>query len=178
MRNKLLVILSFLFFSFAIIAADEKKFTQKEIDKLVKVEVDRQINMIKKKSLTQLTKELLEKDKSLSLQSRELDVRAEQLSLSEKSLVKRIGAFEGVKTKIIGCIDGNKGSEAIRIKRLVEVISNMKPLKAAELLSTQDSTISVKLLEKIDPKKASKIFNLMDKEVSAQLQKQYLNMQQ
>jgi flagellar motility protein MotE (MotC chaperone) len=178
MKNRILILLGVLLFSFAITAADEKKFTQKEIDKLVKAEVDRQINMIKKKSLTQITKELLEKDKSLALQSKELDVRAEQLSLSEKSLMKKIGEFEGVKNKIIGCIDRNKGSEAVRVKRQVEVISNMKPLKAAELLSAQDSVISVKLLEKIDPKKASKIFNLMDKEVSARLQKQYLNMQQ
>jgi flagellar motility protein MotE (MotC chaperone) len=52
----------------------------------------------------------------------------------------------------------------------------MKPQKAAELLSVQDSDISVKILELIKPERASKIFNLMDKEVSARLQKQYLNM--
>ena len=57
------------------------------------------------------------------------------------------------------------------------MIANMKPVKAADVLSVQDSLISVKILEQIDPKRASRIFNLMDKEVSARLQKQYLNMQ-
>ena len=52
-----------------------------------------------------------------------------------------------------------------------------KQAPSLQVLSTQDADISVKILEKIDPTKASKIFNLMDKEVSARLQKQYLNMQ-
>ena len=66
----------------------------------------------------------------------------------------------------------------MRINQLVEVISNMKPAKAAEILSVQEAQISVKIIERIDPSRASKIFNLMEKEVSARLQKQYLNMQQ
>jgi len=56
------------------------------------------------------------------------------------------------------------------------MISNMKPDKAASVLSVQDSEIAVQILQMIDPKKASKIFNFMDKEVSAKLQKQYLQM--
>ena len=65
----------------------------------------------------------------------------------------------------------------MRVQQLVEVISNMKPQRAADLLSVQDPDISVRIFEKTNPTKASKIFNLMDKEVSARLQKQYLNMQ-
>lgn len=158
--------------------SDEKKYTQKDFDEKVKKEVERQINLIKKKSITQLTKELLEKERSLHKKEQSLDKQVEQVKMSEASLLKRIEAFEGEKKKIIGCVDDHKNSELLRVKQLVQVISNMKPNKAAELLSVQDSHISVKLLEKIDPTKASKIFNLMDKEVSARLQKQYLNMQQ
>ena len=75
-------------------------------------------------------------------------------------------------------MEDHEKTQLLRVKQLVSVISNMRPQKAAELLSVQESQISVKLLQKIDPEKASKIFNLMDKEVSARLQKQYLNMQQ
>ena len=42
--------------------------------------------------------------------------------------------------------DENARKEAIRIKQLVSVISNMKPAKAAELLSVQDAKISVKII--------------------------------
>ena len=55
-------------------------------------------------------------------------------------------------------------------------MSGMKPANAAELLSVQDSTISVQIISKLDPERVSKIFNLMDKAVSARLQKSYINM--
>lgn len=158
--------------------AETKKYSQEEFDKKVQAEVDRQINLIKKKSLAQLTKELLEKDKTLQKRDDSLNKREEQVKISENSLLKKIEELESTKSKIIGCLDDNKKGELLRVKQLVEVISNMKPQKAADLLSVQESTISIKILEKINPQKASKIFNLMDKEVSARLQKQYLNMQQ
>ena len=178
MKMKLLTLFLVLGFSLQVLPKEDKVYTQKDYDEKVKVEVERQINIVKKKSITQITKELLEKERELKKRQEQLDKREEQVTLSEKSLLRKIGEFEGVKTKIIGCMDDNKKSEALRIKQLVSVISNMKPLKAAELLSVQESDISVKLLERIDPERASKIFNLMDKEVSARLQKQYLNMQQ
>lgn len=160
------------------VAKDEKKYTEEEYDKAVKEEVSRQIGLIKKKSITDLTRELLEKEESLNEREKTLNHREEQLKISEASLAKRITEFEGVKTKIIGCMDENQNAQAMRVKQLVSVISGMKPLKAAELLSVQQPDISVKIIQKIDPVRASKIFNLMDKEVSARLQRQYLNMQQ
>lgn len=155
----------------------EKKYTQDEFDAKVKEEVLKKVDQIKKKSITQLTKELIEKEEALEKRNKTLDSREEQLKINESSLAKKIGEFEKQKQKVIGCIDDNKKGEMLRIKNLVTMIAGMKPAKAAEILSVQESTISVKILEKIDPTKASKIFNLMDKEVSARLQKQYLNMQ-
>ncbi len=151
---------------------------QVEFDKRVQAEVDRQINLIKKKSIAQLTRELLQKESKLQKISKNLDFREEQLNKGESSLLKKIEQLENTKEKIIGCLDDHKRNEMMRIKQLVNVISNMKPQKAADLLSVQESGISVKIIERIDPQKASKLFNLMDKEVSARLQKQYLNMQQ
>ena len=155
----------------------EKIYTQKDFDAKVKEEVLKKITQIKKKSITQLTKELIEKETVLEDKSKVLEAREEQLKINEASLTKKIAEFEKQKQKVIGCIDDNKKGELIRIKNLVTMIGGMKPAKAAEILSVQESNISVKILEKIDPTKASKIFNLMDKEVSARLQKQYLNMQ-
>ena len=85
-------------------------------------------------------------------------------------------SFEGDQRKVLGCIEKNEQDSKKRISQLVEVISNMKPDKASQILSVQDAEISVQILTLIDPIKASKIFNLMDKEVSARLQKQYLHM--
>lgn len=161
-----------------VIAEDSTPTSQEEFNKKVQVEVDRQISIIKKKSIAQLTKELLAKERDLNNKISLLDQRAEQIKLSESSLLKKIEELEKTKSKIIGCLDDHKKGELLRVKQLVSVISGMKPQKAADLLSVQESKISIKIIEKIDPAKASKIFNLMDKEVSARLQKQYLNMQQ
>jgi flagellar motility protein MotE (MotC chaperone) len=59
---------------------------------------------------------------------------------------------------------------------MVEVISGMKPQSAADVLAVQDPDLSVRILGQLEAQKASKIFNLMDKEVSARLQKQFLQM--
>ena len=151
---------------------------QKEFDARVEAEVGRQVSLIKKKSLGQLAKELLKKESKLNRRSKELDKKQEQIKINESSFLKKIEDLEKTKKKIIGCLDDNKKGEAMRIKQLVDVISGMKPQKAADLLSVQDMAISIKIIQKIEPARASKIFNLMDKEVSARLQKQYLNMRQ
>ena len=169
-------ILIMFFCSYSALAAD-KIYTQEEFDKKLEERVNKQVDLIKKKSVSQLSKELLEKDRALDKKTEELRIREEQIKKSEISLLKKIEAFEIQEKKLIGCIDGNKQGESMRVQQLVKVISNMKPQKAADLLSVQESDISIKIIEKIDPTKASKIFNLMNKEVSARLQKQYLNMQ-
>lgn len=157
---------------------DEKTYTQKEFDEKLKVELDKAVERLKKKSITQLTKEILKKEQEVLKKEKEFEQRHEQLKIGEETLAKRIIDFENDKKKILGCIEENEKNESMRINQLVEMISGMKPLKAAEILSVQESEISVKIIEKIDPVKASKIFNVMDKEVSARLQKQYLNMKQ
>ncbi|MBT4792664.1 MAG: hypothetical protein HON90_13910 [Halobacteriovoraceae bacterium] len=175
---KIVIFSMFIFLTFNIFAEEKKISSAEKFEARVKKEVERQVSLIKKKSLAALTNELLEKDRKLKKVSKQLDHRVEQVKISEMTLLKKIEELEGTKKKIIGCIDEHKQGEQMRIKQLVDVISNMKPQKAADLLSVQESNISVKLLERISPQKASKIFNLMDKEVSARLQKQYLNMQQ
>ncbi len=154
-----------------------KVYTQEDFDKKLKEAIKKKVKILKTKSLTQLTNEILEKEYKLQSTEKELITREEQVKISENTLLKKIEELELQKSKIIGCIDDNKRTEQMRIKQLVSVISNMKPQKAADLLSVQDSAISIKIIEQIDPAKASKIFNLMEKEVSARLQKQYLNMQ-
>lgn len=157
---------------------EKKVYTEKEFSKKLGDELKKQVDRLKKSSVADLTKELLDKENALKEREISLQRREEQLKLAEESLAERVLELETRQKKILGCIDENQRKEAMRIKQLVSVISNMKPLKAAELLSVQDSSISVKIIEMIEPERASKIFNLMDKEVSARLQKQYLNMRQ
>lgn len=164
------------FFSFSVLAADELKYTEADFIKKVAEEVKSQVEKIKKTSVTDLTKELVEKDEKIRLQELELQKKEDQLKTSEADLGKKYAEFEGRQKAFIGCIQRNEDEAKGRVAQLVDMVSNMKPQKAAEVLSVQEADIAVKILQMIDAKKASKIFNFMDKEVSARLQKQYLNM--
>jgi flagellar motility protein MotE (MotC chaperone) len=176
MKNKIIIFLMTI--SLNVMAEDKKIYTQNEFDEKLKSELKKEIDNIKAKSVSDLTKELIEKQHQLRLREDELKIKNEQIELAGKELEKRTAEFELEQKKILGCIDKNQEGEELRVNQMVSVISTMKPEKAAQLLSVQDSTISVKIISKIEPTKASKIFNLMDKEVSARLQKEYLNMKQ
>lgn len=177
MKNIILLVAMIIFFKAHAADEDKKVYTEAEFKEKVHKEVVDRVQKIKRKSIAQLTKELLEKEKKLEDAQQALKIKEEQVKISEVTLAKKIMQLEADQKKIIGCIDNNRKGQARRVKQMVSVISGMKPAKAAEVLSVQDSQVSLKILEQIDPTKMSKIFNLMDKEVSARLQKQYLNMQ-
>lgn len=170
------VLLLTLFIAAGSWAQDEKIYTEKDFIKKVADEVNAQVDKIKKSSVTDLTKELVKKNEDISLRELELKKREDALLAAEKELASKYIDIDKKQKKIIGCIDRNDEEEKLRVTQVVDMISNMRPQKAAEILSVQDSIIAVQILQKIDPKKASKIFNFMDKDVSAKLQKQYLQM--
>lgn len=154
----------------------EKKYTEEEFQKKLAEEVRAKVDQVKNKSVTELTKELLDKEEVLRLRTLELAKREDQLQVNGTELEKRIKAFEGRQVEILGCVSKNEEDTRNRVSQQVEIVANMQPAKAAQLLSVQEPDIAVQILQMLDSKKASKIFNLMDKEVSARLQKQYLNM--
>lgn len=172
--------MKFIFFSILLIgsawAKDEKIYTEKDFIKKVSEEVSAQVDKIKKSSVTDLTKELVKKNEEIALKELEIKKREDALLASEKELASKYIEVDRKQKQIIGCLDKNAEEEKLRIAQVVDMISNMRPQKAAEILSVQDSMIAVQILQKIDPKKASKIFNFMDKDISAKLQKQYLQM--
>jgi flagellar motility protein MotE (MotC chaperone) len=174
---KQIIILLAMIVLFKTHAAEKKVYTETEMREKVEKMVNAKIDKLKKSSIAELTKEIMKRESDLEQKELAIHAKREQLNRAEETLSKKITGLEDQQKKIIGCIEDNKNGEARRIKQLVSMIANMKPVKAADVLSVQDSLISVKILEQIDPKRASRIFNLMDKEVSARLQKQYLNMQ-
>lgn len=162
--------------SFSAIANDPKLYTEKDFIHKVNEEVKKKVDTIKNKSVSELTKELLDKEEKLKLREIELQKEQDSINVSESELGQKYSAFEARQRSFLGCVKNNEEESKGRVGQLVETISNMKPQKAAEILSVQDSEIAVRILQMINPKTASKIFNFMDKEVSAKLQKQYLEM--
>lgn len=156
--------------------APKKAYSEEEFVKKVSEEVKKRVDTLKNQSVSDLTKELLDKEEKLKL--RELDLLKQQdaLKVSEADIAKRYAELAQKQKSFIGCVERHNEDSKARIGQVVEMISNMKPEKAASVLSVQDPEIAVQILQMIDAKKASKIFNFMDKEISAKLQKQYLQM--
>lgn len=159
-----------------VFANDPKLYTEKDFVKKVTEEVKKKVDTIKNKSVSDYTKELLDKEEKLRLREIELQKQQDSLKVAESELGKKYSDFEARQRSFLGCVKQNEEESRARVGQLVETISNMKPQKAAEILSVQDSEVAVRILQMIAPKTASKIFNFMDKEVSAKLQKQYLEM--
>ena len=160
----------------AALTANAKTYSEEEFIKKVAEEVKGQVDKIKNKSVSELTKELLDKEAKLKLREIEIQKHQDEIAVSESEVAKKYIELTAQQKKIIGCVDKNENEAKARIGQLVEMVSNMKPEKAADVLSIQDSDIAVQILKVLDPKKASKIFNFMSKDISAKLQKQYLEM--
>jgi len=159
-----------------VIKEEEKTYSVDEFKKAVEVEVTRKIDRIRSKNIAAFSRELLQKEEDIRLQEKRLKKREKQIVFNEKAFMKKVQVFEERQLKVLGCLSDNEKAASGRIDHLVRIISTMKPIKAAEVLSVQDSEISIKILSKLDSVKASKIFNSMDKEISARLQKQYMSM--
>lgn len=154
----------------------KRSYTESEFKKAVMDEIERQMRRLGQSKLIDLSKELLEKEDKIKLRELDLQRHEEQFKLSSKQFQDKVKAFEATQNKFIGCVEDLEQKKNNRVKHMVEVISGMKPDTAAQVLSVQDSEISVEIISQLEPAKISKIFNLMDKEISARLQKQYMNM--
>ena len=156
--------------------SDAKIFSQQEFDQKLEEEIVRRLAKVTGESLQDFAKSLLAKEKDLDSKMDDLNKREKELSIIEKGLQSKIKLFRDEQDKVIGCVRENEKDASKRIDHVVKVISGMKPANAAEVLTVQDSGISVQIISKLNPEKVSKIFNLMDKEISARLQKSYINM--
>lgn len=154
----------------------KREYTEEEFKTAVMEEAAKLMKKAGSANLVDFSKELLEKEEAIK--NKELSVKKEQeeLDMSKADFKKKLVEFQDSQKKFLGCVDEKSDKADKRVSQMVDVISGMKPQNAADVLTVQDPDLSVRILSELDSAKASKIFNLMDKEVSARLQKQFLQM--
>lgn len=156
--------------------AEEKIYSEEEFKSKVEAEVEKQLKRAGRGQLANLSKELLEKEESLRIREIQVKKLEQQLKITEQDFNKKLTEFTQRQKQFLGCLDQQDKQVNDRVQHMVDVVSGMRPQNAADVLSVQDADISVKILAQLEPDKVSRIFNLMDKEVSARLQKQYMDM--
>ena len=192
MKLKLTITLAFLIIlvtvssSFAAVKLEKKPvvpagpvkrlYTEEEFKAAVLEEATKMMKKAGSGHLVDFSKELLEKEEGLKVKELSLKKESEELEMNKGDFKKKLVEFQDSQKKFLGCVDEKNAQADKRVTQMVDVISGMKPQNAAEVLTVQDPDLSVRILRELDSAKASKIFNLMDKEVSARLQKQFLQM--
>ncbi len=154
----------------------KREYTEEEFKAAVMEEASKLMKKAGSAHLVDFSKELLEKEESIKVKELAIKKEAEELEMSKGDFKKKLVEFQDSQKKFLGCVDEKNAKVDKRVSQMVEVISGMKPQNAADVLTVQDPDLSVRILTELESSKASKIFNLMDKEVSARLQKQFLQM--
>lgn len=160
----------------AVAAAPKRTYTEEEFKKAVLVEAEKLMKKAGSGHLVDFSKELLDKEEAIKVKELNVQKESEQLKMNMNDFQKKVVEFQDSQKKFLGCVDSQNDKVGKRITQMVEVVAGMKPQSAADVLSVQDPDLSVQILGQLESQKASKIFNLMDKEVSARLQKQFLQM--
>jgi len=126
--------------------------------------------------MVNMSQELVKREEQIKQRELALQQKQDELDNNIKNFEARLKEFEEQQSKILGCLAEQDAQKNKRLDQLVTSIAAMRPQNAAAVLSVQDADIAVQILDRLDAAQAAKIFNLMDKEISAGLQKQYLNM--
>jgi flagellar motility protein MotE (MotC chaperone) len=154
----------------------KREYTEEEFKAAVLEEATKMMKKAGSGNLVDFSKELMEKEEAIKVKELTVKKQQEELTMSMADFKKKLVEFQDSQKKFLGCVDEKSAKADKRVSQMVEVISGMKPQNAADVLTVQDPDLSVRILSELDSAKASKIFNLMDKEVSARLQKQFLQM--
>ena len=154
----------------------KREYTEEEFRAAVQVEAAKLMKKAGSGNLVDFSKELLEKEEAIKVKELAVKKEEEELGMSKADFKKKLVEFQDSQKKFLGCVDEKNAKADKRVSQMVDVISGMKPQNAADVLTVQDPDLSVRILSELDSAKTSKIFNLMDKEVSARLQKQFLQM--
>lgn len=165
------------YFLWEVYAQNESKiYTERDLQVKIAQQVEKEINRLKNLELSGFIAELMKKEKDLEKREKELKEQFVQLEISKQKFEKQIQTHLNNQNELLGCMEQINEDKEKRITRMVEIISSMKPDKAAQVLSIQDAELTIKILGLLDAKLVSKMFNLMDKEISARLQKQFMTM--
>ena len=154
----------------------KREYTEEEFKAAVLEEATKLMKKTGSAHLVDFSKELLEKEEGIKVKELAIKKEAEELEMNKLDFKNKLVEFQDSQKKFLGCVDEKSAKADKRVSQMVDVISGMKPQNAADVLTVQDPDLSVRILSELDSVKASKIFNLMDKEVSARLQKQFLQM--
>lgn len=144
--------------------ATDKKIDSGEPTKKTITEVSDNANYIQ--YLEQRKKMLDEKEKSLN----ELEEKLQQEKLA---LEQKVQDLESARRDIASRLESRVQEDEERIKKLVDMYSNMKPQSAAQVIASLDEELAIGVLKRMKKQEAGNILNFMNPEKAKKLSEKY-----
>lgn len=107
---------------------------------------------------------LNERKIELDHREKELNELESELHEQRKEIEVRIKKLEDVRSQIGKVLKERVEIDEEKVKKLVEVYSNMKPQNAAEIISSLNEDLAVEILGRMKKKNAAEILNLLKPE--------------
>ena len=115
--------------------------------------------------------------KALKRKEEELAIKERTLTEMEASIRAEAVKVEKLHAEIKQMLDDAKGIKDKRIKQLVDMISNTKAKKAAEILQSMDIDLAVKVLSGMRGRQAGEILSFVEAKKAAQLSEKLTQLQ-
>jgi flagellar motility protein MotE (MotC chaperone) len=112
---------------------------------------------------------LQERRQELDDRNRSLDMRESLLKAAEKRINARLAELRGMETQVDGAQASRQKNNAARFKDLVEMYENMKSKDAARIFDRLDLKILVQVSTQMKPAKMAEIMGLMTPESAERL---------
>lgn len=122
---------------------------------------------------TSLNKALEKKRKELEKRERGLEKLAENLEEKKVEIDKQLKEMMSLRREISSALDKKVVANQDSLKKLVEVYSNMKPVNAANILSSINEDLAVKVLGKMKKQNAAAILNYISPKKAQKLSEKY-----
>ncbi|MBI9078534.1 MAG: magnesium transporter MgtE [Pseudodesulfovibrio sp.] len=121
--------------------------------------------------------DLPEEWKALKRKEEELSIKERTLREMEVGIRAEAQRVEKLHSEIKQMLDDAKSIKDKRVKQLVEMISNTKAKKAAEILQSMDTDLAVKVLSGMRGRQAGEILSFVEAKKAAQLSEQLTRLQ-
>lgn len=116
---------------------------------------------------------LEDRKKALDEKEKSLKDLEEKLQLEKAALEKKVEELEGKRREIATKLESRVTEDEERMKKLVEMYSNMKPQNAAQVIASLDEELAIHVLKRMKKQDAGNVLNFMNSEKAKKLSEKY-----
>ncbi len=116
---------------------------------------------------------LEQRKQGLDQKEKELKELEEKLQIEKIALEKKVEELELARRDIASKLESRVQEDEERVKKLVDMYTNMKPQSAAQVIATLDEELAIHVLKRMKKQDSGNILNFMNPEKAKKLSEKY-----